>query len=70
MNERSGDPLFSAQRWAQVRASLDELEAQPPDVRRARLQEIAGSDADLAAASALGVVFFKLRLTVLSLRKE
>jgi serine/threonine-protein kinase len=43
-------PLFSAQRWAQVRASLDELEAQPPDVRRARLQEIAGSDADLAAS--------------------
>jgi serine/threonine protein kinase len=50
VNERSGDPLFSAQRWAQVRASLDELEAQPPDVRRARLQEIAGSDADLAAS--------------------
>ena len=50
MNERSGDPLFSAQRWAQVRASLDELEAQPPDVRQARLQEIAGSDADLAAS--------------------
>ncbi|TAH40521.1 MAG: serine/threonine protein kinase [Gammaproteobacteria bacterium] len=50
MNEVSGAPLFSAERWIQLRAMLDDLLALTPEQRESRLLDMANRNAGEAAS--------------------
>lgn len=50
MNTSGDQPLFSAERWAAVRALLDELSELPPARQVRELERIAAGDADLASS--------------------
>lgn len=50
MNEVSGAPLFSAERWIQLRTMLDDLLALTPEQRESRLLEMADRNAGEAAS--------------------
>ena len=50
MSDASPDPLFSAARWGELRKLLGELTDASVDERNARLLEITGEDANLAAS--------------------